>query len=162
VGALFDDLNGGFAGHVLDGELYHAHSLPFAINLGARRFEVVERVLLREAFESVSLLAVVRDHPRPAEDDGTPEVRGERALHDVVCSYDAERGLLLALESIDLVAGLRRVKEELAVFAGEAQGDRIGLVVITVHSQDPRGAGLQHAWRSFPSPRGLASCASSL
>lgn len=107
---------------MLDDELYHAHSLPFAVNLGVRRFEVVGRVLPREAFECVSLLAVICEDSRPAEGDGASEVRGERAPYDVVCSYDAEGGVLVPLDSIDLVAGLRRVKEELAVFVCEAQG----------------------------------------
>ncbi len=67
-----------------------AHSLPLAVDLGARRGEVVGRVLLREAPEGVSLLAVIREDPRRAEDRGTTEVRGERALHDIVRRDDAE------------------------------------------------------------------------
>ena len=95
----------------------------------------------------MSLLAVLGEDPR------LPNAMALRkCVVNVRCTTSSaamtqnEAFSLRSMASI-LWPALAAVKEELAVVVGVAQGDRIGIVVVTLHRQDPRRAGLEHGDR---------------
>jgi hypothetical protein len=96
------------------------------------------------------LLAVFRKNPGPAEHNYTPEMRRKRPLDHIVRLDDTKRHLVIALNSIDLVARHRKMEEQPPLLIGETQGHRIRLAVVPSNRQDTRRTGKGAARRSAP------------